>query len=176
MKPQPRTTVLLKVILHPKHDDRRGSMSSLGRGDGPRTSRRISLPRANAIRVLRLRMVAVKKFDEAAAGAFALGCDRGRQHFEPGSDQRRRRYDLAHRNDLETILPFLASAFLAAISGAVTYRAALWLFVPFTSRARSPHRRVRVWITTVAIYLNRHRRHHVARHNHLAVESSNVGT
>jgi microsomal prostaglandin-E synthase 1 len=37
-----------------------------------------------------------------------------------------------HRNALETILPFLAIAFLAAMSGAVTYEAVLWLFVPFT--------------------------------------------
>ena len=34
-----------------------------------------------------------KEFDEAAAGAFAVCCDRHRQHFEPGAHQRGRRYD-----------------------------------------------------------------------------------
>ena len=55
---------------------------------------------------------------------------RGKQPGPP--DEQIERIRRAHRNDLETILPFLAIAFLAAISGAVTYRAALWLFVPFT--------------------------------------------
>ena len=55
---------------------------------------------------------------------------RGRQPGPP--DEQIERIRRAHRNDLETILPFLAIAFLAAISGAVTYRAAWWLFVPFT--------------------------------------------
>jgi uncharacterized MAPEG superfamily protein len=55
---------------------------------------------------------------------------RGRQ---PGpSDAQIERIRRAHRNDLESILPFLAVAFLATISGAVSYRAALWLFIPFT--------------------------------------------
>ena len=47
-------------------------------------------------------------------------------------DEQIERIRRAHRNDLESILPFLAIAFLAAISGAVSYRVALWLFVPFT--------------------------------------------
>jgi uncharacterized MAPEG superfamily protein len=52
---------------------------------------------------------------------------------QPGPpDEQIERIRRAHRNDLETTLPFLAIAFLAAISRAVTYRAALWLFVPFT--------------------------------------------
>jgi len=46
-----------------------------------------------AIRVLRSRMVGGKEFNEAAAGALALGADDRRQGFQAGTDQRRRRYD-----------------------------------------------------------------------------------
>lgn len=38
----------------------------------------------------------------------------------------------AHRNDLESILPFLAIAFLATITGSISYSLAWWLFVPYT--------------------------------------------
>jgi hypothetical protein len=40
-----------------------------------------------------------KEFDEAAAGALALGADNYRQRFESGTDQRRRRYDLVGQQD-----------------------------------------------------------------------------
>ena len=35
-----------------------------------------------------------EELDEAAAGAFALGADNGRQRVQPGAYQCRRRYDL----------------------------------------------------------------------------------
>jgi uncharacterized MAPEG superfamily protein len=55
---------------------------------------------------------------------------RGRK---PGpADEQIERIRRAHRNDLESILAFLAVGFLATISGAVTYRVAWWLFVPYT--------------------------------------------
>ncbi|MGH7858851.1 MAG: MAPEG family protein, partial [Candidatus Binatia bacterium] len=44
----------------------------------------------------------------------------------------------AHRNDLESILPFLVVGYLAASSGAVGYGAASWLFGAFTG-ARIVH-------------------------------------
>jgi uncharacterized MAPEG superfamily protein len=47
-------------------------------------------------------------------------------------DEQVERIRRAHHNDLEAILPFLAVGFLAAMSGAVSYRVAWWLFVPFT--------------------------------------------
>jgi microsomal prostaglandin-E synthase 1 len=51
----------------------------------------------------------------------------------PGApDEQIERVRRAHRNDLESILPFLAVGFLAAASGAVSYDVAWWLFVPFT--------------------------------------------
>ena len=40
-----------------------------------------------------------KKFDQAAAGALALGADNYRQRIESGRDQRRRRYDLIGQQD-----------------------------------------------------------------------------
>lgn len=46
--------------------------------------------RAYAMRVLRLRL-AVKEFDGAAAGVFAVGADNHRQRVEAGRYQRRRR-------------------------------------------------------------------------------------
>jgi len=56
---------------------------------------------------------------------------RGRPQGPP--DEQIERIRRAHRNDLEAILPFLAVGLLAATSGAVSYRAAWWLFVPFTA-------------------------------------------
>jgi uncharacterized MAPEG superfamily protein len=47
-------------------------------------------------------------------------------------DEQIERIRRAHRNDVESILPFLVIAFLAARSGAVSYAVAWWLFVPFT--------------------------------------------
>lgn len=48
-------------------------------------------------------------------------------------DEQIERLRRAHRNDLENILPFLVVGLLAARSGAVGYRTAWWLFVPFTT-------------------------------------------
>ena len=48
-------------------------------------------------------------------------------------DEQIERIRRAHHNDLEAILPFLAVGFLAAATGAVSYRVAWWLFVPFTT-------------------------------------------
>ena len=56
---------------------------------------------------------------------------RGKQPREP--DEEIERIRRAHHNDLESILPFLAVGFLAAATGAVSYRFAWWLFVPFTT-------------------------------------------
>src|SRR5438132_10001604 len=66
-------------------------------------------------------------------GVFVSPEDYAFRGREPGPpDEQIERIRRAHRNDLESILPFLAIAFLAAISGAIGYRVAWWLFVPFT--------------------------------------------
>ena len=47
-------------------------------------------------------------------------------------DEQIERLRRAHRNDLESILPFLVVGLLAAKSGALSYGVAWWLFVPYT--------------------------------------------
>ena len=85
-------------------------------------------------------------------------------------DEQIERIRRAHHNDLEAILPFLAVGFLAAATGAVSYRVAWWLFVPFTaarvlhtiaySLGLQPWRSilfgiadVALWVTTISLLI-----------------------